>query len=136
MKTCIRFLLFLLLAIGVGACTSYIQAKDLTVSASLQVDSVETEALASCTWELLRETSGYLYHHNYDAVRGKWFIVAEHATIMGTSTGTYSHSVSFEDGGSSTLVEIRSPRTIWGTQQVSFEKIFNMVRECQEALTP
>lgn len=125
-----------LCVILISGCATYKQAKTLDVNASKQFDGATAASLSQCTAELLREDLGnMIYHRNFDAIRHKWFIGAEFKTLFGSGNGGYSYSLSFRDTPEkTTIVEVHSQKTIWGSPQAPLKKIFTIIGRCNEAL--
>ena len=116
-------------------CVSYKEVKEMEVNESLTIESVGAEELSACTWELMKENGGQIYHRSYDPIRKKWFITSEFTTWTGSGNGVYNYSVSFEDiPGKKTLIEIRSLKTIWGNTQAPIDSIFQQCKKCQASL--
>ncbi len=128
------FTIYYILIILVSGCASYKEVKVMEVDASLTLGDIQAESLSSCTWELLKEINGQIFHHSYDPIRKTWFVIAEFRTLLGSGNGVYNYSIGFEQIDVSTLIQIRSIQTMWGGTQVPTEKIFEMAKTCQKVL--
>ncbi len=128
-------IIFALLSLIISGCSSYKNAKEMEVDVSYKIENVKAEPLSSCIAEILREeVSGLLYHYNYDALQRKWFIVAETRTLFKSGNGFHIYSISFQDSGISTTMEIRSYKLIFGGLVAPSKEIFDWAEKCRAAL--
>ncbi len=128
-------IIFALFSLIISGCSSYKNAKEMEVDVSYKIENVKAEPISACVFEILREeTGGHLYHYSYDTIRKKWFIVAELTTLLLTGSNYHSYSISFQDSGIFTTMEIRSHKTIWGGLLAPSKEIFDWAEKCRAAL--
>ncbi|MFZ2725037.1 MAG: hypothetical protein WAX77_02165 [Methylococcaceae bacterium] len=129
--------LILIFCFLLNGCVSYKEVKEMEVKSSTIVDNIDAEELSACVFELMKEEQPLdrlgggmiIYHRNYDPIKKKWFIISE----LGSGSGYYNFSVSFQITGdkNSTNTEIRSLNTVWGNAQAPIERIFQLIKQCQ-----
>lgn len=125
---------FIVVLLFFQGCATYKQVKELDVNNQIEIQNVKSEMLSECVWELMKEEGDQIYHHSFDPIRNKWFVISEFKTLLGSGNGIYNYSISFEDINNSTSrVQIRSLKTAWGSPEAPVQKIFENAKKCSNS---